>query len=278
MMNEINIIYLFILIITGIIFSYYDIKNRKNPNILSLIFLIITLFILFINFNHISPWKILIITFSIIISFLLYHFKIWGAADGKIQIILTIFFLSISEIHIYLDFLINLFLFYVITLIIVSLFLYKRKLKIIQGIQYLQEISILASLFIIIMILTSLYQIQTTVVEYSIFLIVIIIISIFLRKIITKPFKKLNKDLKIILPTTLVLILFILIDNYYAYIFFIITFFIRIIITFLSKISEDLKIKNKQYYSPFMIYIMFSAIFTYLVKTNIIVIMIKFFI
>ncbi len=128
MYNELILISFFLF---GVIMSIQDIRKRIVKNYLSYSFILISLIFYTISifkygFNLSSLFSLII---SILISFLLFYKKIIGAADSKILIGISLYLLSLNNELYLFDFITNLIIIYVITILLLVIFKTKLKVK-----------------------------------------------------------------------------------------------------------------------------------------------------
>ncbi len=276
-MINFNFIPLYIIILFSILCIFYDIKNRKIPNLIIFFLFFISIIFLILNIKNLNIANVLSIFLSIIISFFLYFTKIWGAADGKILISLSIIFNSLYEYTIFLNFVLNLLMFYSISIIILN-FAYtknKDKIKVIKKINYLEELFLLNILFSIFALIFYFLEIDPSKNIFFYIILFLIIVGI-INPIFKKIFKKIELNSQIVI-NLIFLGLLILYSQKLFLLFFIITYFIRIFINFISKNTQNLKFRKETYSSPFTVYIFLSAIFTIISLKSIIEIIVKFF-
>lgn len=278
-MNYYLLSFLVIVLPYATISIFQDIKIRKVNNWINLSFLYISFlsFIFFLSEYNIFDYLILIIVSYL--AYFSYKKNIWGGADGKIFISLTLLILAFGNKYFYLDFIVNLAVLYSLTIIILVIFKtsIKQKIKIVKKIDY--GFYIFQMLIIYIVIKSFLYElVPRNSIYFSYFIILVFILVRFSNKYIKLIYSKINKlYFKIAINLTLFLFLLVISKNSILKFFFVILAF-RIGMEFISEMTNKIKSDKNSYNSPFSIYLFFSSIFTMIGQSNIIDVIIIFFI
>jgi len=279
-MNSNIIIYLTILIIFSWFSIKQDILNRKISNKLQIFFFLISIFLFIINFKFLIIENIIILFLIPIISFFLYKYNFWGAADGKLYITLSIFLLSIYNYTSIVNFSLNIFIFFSIGIIFLSIFKtsIKSKMQVIKKFNYKKKIFLLLIIFTLISIFYKIFfEKDFSFTNLIIFFASLILFIGLISHSLEKYFNKIDEELIFFINIILFLLLFLFSKLIFIkYFIFVLSF--KLFLDFISKSTDNIKIKHKLYTSPFSIYIFISAIFTLITNSNVLVILIKFFI
>jgi Flp pilus assembly protein protease CpaA len=280
-MNLYTIIFLVVMLPFAFFSIKSDIEKRKVSNVITFSFLYIS-FLCFVFF--LTQYKLidfLIFFSSILLSFLLYKYNVWGAADGKIFMGIIFLFLAFSNYMFVFNFLLNLVIFYTIIILLFVIFKTDKKYKI----KVFKDIDFGYNLFYLLILFIFLKPIVRYFLEdyknYLIVLILIVLISYLLLQKINNKLKKIysrfNINLKISLIVLLLIVFFLIIDYRFIYIFLII-YVLKIVIAFFSNMTDYLKTKNnKQYHTPFSIFLFIASIFTIVIENDIISIILLLF-
>ncbi|MFW6286050.1 MAG: hypothetical protein ACOC16_02915 [Nanoarchaeota archaeon] len=280
-MNFYTITFLVIILPFAFLSIKSDIEKRKISNVITLSFLYISfLFFLFFLTQYILVDFVIFFS-SMLLAFLLYNYNIWGAADGKIFISIIFLLLALGN-HIFVfNFLLNLIIFYTIIILLFIVFKtnIKNKLDVFKDIDFGYHLFYLLILFIFLKPILG-YFLE----DYKNYLITIICIFLIFYVFFQKVNKKLKKiytdfdlSLKISLIFILLIIFFLIIGVEYVYLFLII-YLLKINISFFSNMTNYLKTKdNKQYHTPFSIFLFIASIFTIVLENDIISIILLLF-
>lgn len=272
-MNYYLISFLAIVIPFAIISIWQDIKIRKVKNYVNISFFYISFLVFIFFLREYDFWFYLCLLFSFLISYWFFKKDYWGGADGKIFISLTLLVLALGNYFFYIDWILNLLLIYVISIILIVLF--KTKLK--SKIEVFKNIDFTIYFFQILLIFIFLKNVLKSVVFvdpiYSLLFLILVFVGFkFLTPVLKKYFEGFSFKKKLSLNIIL-FIIFIGMSYYHLIVilyFFLILFF-RISSDFISSMTELLKDKKgDKYYSPFSIYLFISAIFTMIVGNNLI--------
>jgi len=275
------LVFLFILIysITSI---YQDIKLRKVKNIVNLSFLFFCFLFFIFYFKNLDIFDYSVIFITLVVSYFIYVKDLWGAADGKIFIGLILVFISTFGLEIFLDYVVNLFLIYSFTIIIISQIKTSKKNKSLvlkNKIKYDEILFVLILSFIIISIVYSFIN-PTNLGNYFLLLIFgIFVLIYFLTNFAKKYYRNILKNEKITLNILFGFLLIFLNFNNFSFLFyFILIYFFRIFVEYISELSDKIiHNKRKKYQSPFMIYLFLVALITIIIQKNIILIIFEFF-
>lgn len=281
MFETINVIFIILLSILGYFGIKQDISSRKISNKINILTFVLAISTLVYNFQTLQRIDFIVIFIIIFISYLLFHKKIWGAGDGKLFISLGIILISFGGFNFFLNFIVNLSILYSIVIILLALYLSNKK-DIISTFKRLKHYELLFVLVLIFTIMQiSFIFIDLSVYSDSIFLMILAGIFIFLMffyRFLKKIFYLINEDFRflVIFFSILALIYY---SSSLALIFFGIVFIIKTFIDFSSRLVERIKLKyEEEYNSPFGVYLYLICILTILLQTNIISIILRFFI
>lgn len=277
-MNSGELFIFLVIMIFGTYSIQQDIKDRKVDNFLNL-FLFIVSFIIFIFATPKLLFEdFLTLILVILISYYIYYKHIWGGADGKIFISICFMLTTINGYSSIINYLINLIIFYTLTLIILSILKtsIKDKKKVLLNIEYKKDIFITLLVFVLTsfvfpLIPKSLNSNISLLILISTFMFLFIFISKF-----KKFFDKFDEDSKIIIDICLFAILVLFSHKVFLNYFFPILF-LKLFIEYSSKITEKIKNKNQEYNSPFTIYLFIVALFSILLSENVVLILLKLF-
>lgn len=298
-MNYLIYLSFLLLIPFAIISINYDIKYRKIPNKINFLFVFLNLLIFAFFITQLSLINFIILIVAIVLSLVCYSQKLWGGADGKIFIGLSLLLLSFKDNTIFFNFLINLALMY--TFVMTFLVVFKTTLK--SKIKVLKEINYGLYIFQLLMIFLIIKRILNHIMfENIFFLIVLFLCMYFLISVSTsyieKLYLKINKiNSNITFIINLILFAFLVIwSSPNIMIYFIVILSLKIFTEFISNMTVFLKQdkaklqqitskysnkyetkQNDTYQSPFSIYLFVSAILTLLLVNNIVTMIILFF-
>lgn len=278
-MNLALVFILIILILYGVFSIYMDIKTRKVPNYINLSFFIVSFAIFIAYIPRLEVIDFVVLVICLILSFLFHLKKIWGAADGKIFMSISLILISYFDLVLYFNFLINLLLFYVLCIVILSSFLtrFEEKKKIFLNINYGETIFVILCAFVLISIFIS--RIDLTVFSDYYLLLVLIFVFVFMfffRKFTKKFYSRINDDISFFVNIFLFFLVSVFGGLEFVY-YFVFVFLIRVLIDFLSKVVGKIKVHRKKYSSPFSVYLFLSSLFTIFLDSNIIVVLRNFF-
>ena len=277
---EYRLIFSLILIsIFGVFAIKEDIIRRKVSNELNLFFLIISVVIFLSTFKVHSNFDYIYIFIILILSYFLYHFELWGGADGKIFISLNLIIVSFFGQELTINYILNIFIFYSIIITFLSIFKTssKTKIKVLKKIDYGRNSFLLLCIFSLISILNYSFTVEPgNFIHIAIIFSLTLILLKLLTPLIKKTYNKFNFNLKIFFNVILFIILTIISREIFIYYFLSIISF-KIFLEYVSESISMIKVDGEKYNSPFSIYLFFSAIFTLIIKTSILKILILFF-
>lgn len=296
-------ILLFILVF-GSYIIYSDIISRKISNKINLIFFFFSILFLIYNIVNIQTLSLIdfiMIPIFIFLAFFLHYKKIWGAADGKLFISISCLLTAFSNYVLVFNFLLNLMLFYVISITILVLFKtkLKYKLQVLKQIDYEKHFFLIVVIFSIISLI---YGIIPNTGNINILLLIsfLIFLIIFLfAKYITNKYTIIDREIRYFLSVILFLSLLLFLKVKFVY-YFIPIFIFKISLDFISKSTRFIgkknklkfnynrkhsnkitkKLENKKdiiYNSPFTVYLILVAFFTMIYGTNLIIIVVHYF-
>lgn len=270
-------IFLSIILPFAVISIYFDIKTRKIRNWINLSFLYVSILVLSFFSTQMDLIGYLTLIIAISLGYYLYSIDLWAGADGKIFIALSILVIILGSKSLFLDFMLNLALFYTIGIVILILFKTKIKHKfvVLKNINYGLHIFLLLIIFLIIK--DFIYKYISTNSNYNtLFIFATYFLLIYITPKIVKFYSKMNKYLSLSINLILFVLLYYFSSSKIFYYFFIILGF-RIFLEFVSNMTILLRTKDKkQYYSPFSLYLFFAAVFTMVIQNNIVLIILKF--
>ncbi len=275
-MNYYLISFLVLVLPYAFVSIFYDIRDRKIPNYINLSFLYISALVLAFFLTQFGIIDYLIIIGGLVLGYFFYKKGYWGGADGKIYFALTFLILSLGNYSYYLDFLLNLALFYSLSMIFLVMFRtsIKSKIEILKEINYLQQIFQILIIFILIRDIFRRY-VSTESSNYSYFIILIFVLILVINPILRRFFRKLKTSTKLTLIGILATI-FIYLSDFKLMKYFILILIFRILLNFVSESTTKIKHHDGVYESPFSIYLFVSAIFTIIGGNNVINIVLKF--
>ncbi len=278
-MNDNIIIYLFLILLFGYFSIKEDILKRKVSNKITYSLFLISIITFIININKLKLENIIAFFIIFIIAYYLYRFNFWAAADGKLYIGISIILISIQEYYSLFNYLLNIVFLYSLTIIILVIFKTssKSKLKVLKKLNYGLKIFQLTIIFSIMSLFYN-FIFDGNLNKNNLILLIIYMLTLFLiiAPSSKKIFKKLDSELQLFINLILSLILFLFSKEIFIY-YFIIVLSFKIFLDFTSKSTEEIKINNNIYSSPFSIFLFSGAIITLITNSNIILILIKFF-
>ncbi len=269
---------LFILLIFAVISIKADIKTRKVPNIITFSFILISFILFTLRINYLSYIDLIILLATLLVSYYIYKKEIWGAADGKILIGIFLLLTAFKDSTLFLEFILNLFIIYLISILILILIhtSKKDKMKKIKSINYnklifmtLLIILIFKAVFFLTLFFISEENINTYINLLLFISVLALIIS--LSNVINKLLEKITNKVKLTLNISIFILLFLLGGYFNFVILFIAVFIIKFIIDLVSDLAPKIKSKIKgNYNSPFTLYLFSSAIITIFIQKAII--------
>jgi Flp pilus assembly protein protease CpaA len=265
-----------------------DIYKRKISNRIIIFLLFILIFNLFINYKNINFSVFLLeFLFSLFLGFFLFIKKIWGAADGKLFIVLSLLIGSLFNYNSYIDYILNLIFIYSLTLLVLIIFFTRKRDKLIAIKKLNKKLDfVIFYVMIVFFIITLFYYIisnyltnlnNKSLILLSLFFIVLFIFMSFINKYLKKIWKKLNQDQKLFIIVFLFLI-FLLFSRAIFVTYFIITILIKSFIDIFISLSDKIynEKEKKFYYSPFGVYLILVFLMTIILQNNVFLILIKF--
>lgn len=276
-MNYYMIGFLLVVLPFAFISILQDVKTRKISNVITISFLYISILIFVFFLMLYNVYDYLILIFSFAIGYYFYKKGYWGGADGKIFIALTLLLLALGNEYFYLDFLLNLIIFYSVVMIILVVFRtsFKTKKKLFKKIDYGLILFHLLIIFIFIKSLLMKFVSKDSV-YYSYFILFIFIFVLMTANLIKKLYLKFNKEVKIF-SLLLLGAIFISFLAFNLIFYFFIVFIFRVLLVFISEMSTHIKTKTDIYQSPFSVYLFFSAIITMIGGNNVINLILNLF-
>ena len=259
-----------------ILFGFYaivqDIESRKVRNELTITFFILSFLYFIYSIKKLGWTDFLVILISVFVIYYIYKKEIWGAADGKIIISIMLILTAYGKSELFLNYVLNLIVFYSIGIIIVS-FIYvsiKEKKEIIKKMDFVELVFLILFIFIILRIATKFFMQSQSLLYLVAFILFLIIILKYVYKYLKLFYSKIDENTRIVIIFTLFSALFLI---------YFVSFLISFIILFIIKASLDFIFKSievlndeKKYQSPFSAYLFIAAIFSLFIAKNIIAI------
>lgn len=280
-MDASYLIFLLVLVLFGIISIKSDFKERKVRNEVTMLFFLIS-FIMFIFYMGNLVWFDFILLFITIFGvFYVYKKGIWGAADGKIFLSLTLLLMAHNTSTSVLNFIVNLLLFYLFSILVLVAIRtnFKEKLSILKQFNYLEEGFLILFVFLFVRIVFSVlpFKLNDPFLMLFVFIIILVIVNI-LRKQIRKHLKEIHPDEMLFLSFLMFATLtFVGVGLSFIYIFTVV-FILKITVNLVSKLSEKSGKTKEKYYSPFTLYMFAAALFTLVTNKSMILIVVSLFI
>lgn len=259
-----------------ILFGFYcivqDIESRKVKNELTIAFFILSFIYFLYSIKKLSWIDFIILPISILIIYYIYKKEIWGAADGKILISIMLILIGYGTSEMFLNYILNLFVFYSIGIILVSFILVSvtEKKEIIKKIDFVEHVFLILFIFIILRFASKFFLQNQNMLYLIAFLLFLIIIMKYVYKYLKLIYSKLDENSRLVIIFTVSCGLFLLYFTLFL-ISFIILFIIKVSLDFIFKSIEVLN-DEKNYQSPFSAYLFIAAIFTLFIAQNIIII------
>lgn len=245
--------------ILGILSTIQDIRERKVSNSISFSLLGIALIFFLFNLRNFTDFDFLFLAVGILLSYLLYHHSLWGAADGKIFLAITLLLLAYSGYIFYLIYILVLLISYSLSISALSLWTTKMKDKkdIIRRIAFFEELIILEVFFIVLLFVTYFVELKANLYIFIGFLVLMYLLG----DLFGDSLRKLMRNIPRKGTYALCLILVIpLITNPTLLFFFPIAYGVKIYIILISRLSDKIEGKKGKYYSPFTLYLFLSLL------------------
>lgn len=273
------IIFLFFIIMSYLALIS-DIEKRKVSNKINFLFILVSFFLFFIlnilNFDLVS---ILFVLMSALLAFFLFSKKIWGAADGKFFIGINLLLIGLYSYIIFFEFLLNLVVLYSLGIIALVLFKTTLKQKTYQLRNMEYSLFIFQTLFVLALgglffkFLDVSLDFVMILASFGFFIFLILILSNPLKKL----YRKIDENEKILINFILFCVGFFFLLDVFIY-SFILIFFMKVLIKFVSEQSDKIKTKSEETFSsPFIIYLVLAGIISFILQTNILTILVQLF-
>jgi len=284
-------IYILFFVLSG--FAFFSIKQdffeRKVSNKLTFsLFIFAFIYFVYSFWNYFmfsyseNLWVDLgFIFWAFLVSFFVFYKGIWGAADGKI--FLAILLILISFIHSVgvLRWILNLFFLYSLVLIILGLYKsdIKTQYKVLKKLDYLDSALVILVVFVILDIIMAFYLVdKSNVIVMILFFVVLFMFMYKVKKYLKKHFRNMFKDVKFMVFAILFMWNFL----YGGMGIFVLKFgfvmFIKTLISFVSVLVDNVRnLDGSKYESPFSLYLFVTAIFTLVVNKSFVEILALFF-
>ncbi len=264
----------------GILCIIEDCKNRKVSNYIVFLFMALGLVIFVISFilSSFNYFFILGLILSLLFSFTLYYFKLWGAADGKIFLSISLILMTFGHLEILLEYIVNLVFLYSITMVVLTQLKtsFKVKWSALKKIDFFQEMFLLFCIFTLSYLISLVFNLERDILAIFTYFIVVMIIMNFYIKYLKKFYK--NTDLNLIAVFGFSMFVFLLfLGGWIFLIVFFIIFLIKYFIKYISNLSNRIYVNKKQYYSPFTVYLFFCSFLTIFIQASIINVLVIYF-
>lgn len=255
---------IFLALVLASLAIYQDLFYRRVSNYISLLFLLLSSIVYLINFE--IGFYILLIDFSILlfaffISYLLFKFNIWGAADGKILLILILFLLGVGENVDIFYFLVNIFFIYTI-FIITAVFFFtsiNKKFEVIKETDWLYHLTSLLLVFSTLKILIFLFIDEINLVSYFSIIGATIGVMIFLSNYIKEIFySTLQRRIYFMILVILLFFTAIFTGGMIILYFLPVIILLRILLILVSELSSFIGDDKGGFNSPFIVFIFLS--------------------
>lgn len=276
-MFDLNHIFLLSILTIFSIFSIYqDVKKRKVSNYITYSLFLISIAYFMLNISNLVWYDYLTLVLIFPLSFFLFNKDIWGAGDGKIFIALSLFLIGLGGLESMLKYAINLAVIYSISITIIAYLnshTQQRK-NIIMRLNYFQVVFMILTMLLLMTILLSVVEFDPANLYAFLFLIVgALVFSDILKKKFFRKIRMIDEESKILVVMLLFLPM-VLLGGYHFLIAFILILSIRILLLFIIELTGDLK-KEKNYQSPFTIYLFGAAILTILINIDIVTLVVR---
>ncbi len=277
-------IHLIVILLLTIGFGFFsiksDFKERKVSNNLTFPFFLISFALFLASLPKYVWFDFIIIILTILGSFYVYKKGIWGAADGKIFAGISLLLIAYGESTYILNFIVNLMVFYLITITLVTLIRTKKKdkLQIIRKIDLLEETLIILFAFVFVRLIFLFLNIDLS----NVYLLLLVFIGILIlvnlaKKQLRKYLDSAHDDFELIFSFVL-LALLVFLNKSFTFIFgFVIILIIKLLINLISNLAQHSEKSKKKYYSPFTLYLFSAGIFTLITGNSILLIIIRLF-
>lgn len=264
----------FLLFLVLLVLGYFgivsDFKTRKINNYITLSFLVVSFVLFCLNLSNLTLNSLFLLFMTSFIVYYLYKKDYMGAADGKLLISFCLLILGFYNDDKYLDYLVNLFVVYSISIILIVFYGVSKQTKR----RVFRELNFLTLFFQVSIILVVIYNVfnyfnmgfNDLKANTSIIFIKLIIIGLLL-KYLTPKFSELDIQFKLLLNVILIYLLYVMVGFNFIMLFLAFYLF-RILIEWISVLSTKLRFEFKKFYSPFSVYIFMAYYFLYLFSFN----------
>ena len=172
-----------------------------------------------------------------------------------------------------LKFLLNLFVFYLLTMLFLIIFVTEKrdKKKVFKEVDIIESSLLIVLIFTLVRILFGIFQVPTdNYYAIILFFTIILVVIDFVKKALNKQMKKLSHEMKAAIFFILFELLTLYSGGFAFMILFVLVLIFKTVIQLMSKLAENVGPKNKsKYESPFSIYLFFAAIYTLLANYSI---------
>lgn len=265
-------VFLGLIILFGILMSYQDIMFRSIPNKYTYVFLAfsVSLFLYsqILSFNF-YLW-IIFIMFALC-SFYLFHKKIYGAADGKLLIGISLVLLSIDWLYLF-DFIINTIILYTVTLLMLIITKTSIKNKILVFKEQHYHLIIFQTLVTLTILALFSRFIGFDHFDIIFTLTIFLIVLLTFAPIAKKLFQKLDENSQIVI--SFILFCYAFYDLFSLFLTsFLYLFFIKSLLQILPGLSEKIQYKRKHTSFPLIPILMLSVIIVLLLEKNLVLVL-----
>jgi Flp pilus assembly protein protease CpaA len=267
-------VWLGILVLFLCYFSYSDIIYRKISNLSLGIFFMFFLIWSYVTSSFFSFSDALWALFFIFLFWFFHYKHIWGAGDGKLAIILSLFLIANSSYVLVFDAMISLVLVYSLFTLLFSLSRtsFSEKKKVLYSLPYQYLFSYTLSIVAFLALLyqgISYFQLSMSFEVLIGFFILVLLFSKFFKKV----YDALDENSLIVVGfISFSYGLYQWFSDYVSV--FVISFTIRTIISYLSSLSDRLDGK-KRYYAPFAVYISLAFFIEFIFEKNILILLLE---
>jgi Flp pilus assembly protein protease CpaA len=280
-MDLLLIVTLLITIGFGFVAIKSDFKERKVSNKITFSLFIIAFGLFLASLTKYVWFDFIIIFLTILGSYYVYKKDLWGAADGKIFAAISLLLFSYGSSTYILNFIVNLLIFYLITITLVTLIRTKKKQKIeiIKKIDLLEESLIILFAFVFVRLIFLFLNIDVT----NVYLLLLVFVGILVvlnlvKKELRKYLDSAHDDFELIFTFVLFAVLIFLNKSFNFIFLFVIVLGIKLTVNLISNLSEKAGKTKKKYYSPFTLYLFIAGLFTLITGNSILLIIIRLFI
>lgn len=269
MISEFWLVYGFVLL-----FAVYsiieDITSRKVSNTTTLLFFILSFAYFLFSLKRLSWPDFIALPIFVLIIYYIYKKEVWGAADGKILISVMLVLTAYGTSELFLNYILNLIVFYSVGIILVILFITSTtdKKNTLKKIDFKELLFVLLFVFLILRMLLHFFPKDQNIFYILGFIVALIFIMRYVYKYLKVFYGILDENSQVVIMFSLSCLLFYVYYISFLY-YFSILFAIKAFLDFVFKSIEQVEVE-KNYQSPFTVYIFLAAIFTLFAIKNIV--------